>query len=61
MVFMDKDFHVLDYLHIPELQPYINFIEHNELLREIFNDSSNKSLDSSNRGNEISKNYQFNT
>lgn len=36
MIFMDKDMHIPEYLRIPELNEYINFIETNQTLHKLF-------------------------
>lgn len=40
LIFTDKDMKLSECFHVSELQPYINFIEHNKLLQEIFNGSN---------------------
>lgn len=40
LIFTDKDMKLSECFHVPELQSYINFIEHNKLLQEIFNGSN---------------------
>ena len=36
MILMDKDMHIPKYLRIPELNEYINFIETNQTLHQLF-------------------------
>ena len=45
MILMDKNMHIPEYLRIPELNEYINFIETNQTLHKLFFSEKNLSLE----------------